>query len=79
MKKLYKLADSTIAEIARSLQMALLTGTDVSDHFRMLELEENKEGLLEPSVEYMKMIETNQNSLLSKAEELKLEVEKSSN
>ncbi len=39
MKK-YSLSDEIIAAIARSLQLSMLTGTDVVDHLRLLEVEE---------------------------------------
>ena len=34
-----KLDDNTIAQIAKCVQIAILTGTDVVDHLRQLELE----------------------------------------
>ena len=37
-KKVYKLHDEVIGEVARSLQRALLTGTDIVDHLRQIEL-----------------------------------------
>lgn len=43
-----KLSDETIALIARQLQIAILTGTDVVDNLRLIDLEE-KEGELSPS------------------------------
>ncbi len=33
-----KLNDSSIAQIVKLIQMALLTGTDIVDHLRMLQL-----------------------------------------
>ena len=33
-----QLHDTTIAQIVKLIQMALLTGTDVIDHFRMMQL-----------------------------------------
>ena len=38
MKKLH---DTTIAHIAKILQVALLTGTDIIDHLRLIDLEED--------------------------------------
>ena len=35
-----QLHDTTIAQIVKLIQMALLTGTDVIDHFRMMQLKE---------------------------------------
>ena len=39
MSNKVKLHDSTIAQIAKCVQIAILTGTDVVDHLRQLELE----------------------------------------
>tara|TARA_B100001094_G_C18179642_1_gene800099 strand:+ start:974 stop:1180 length:207 start_codon:yes stop_codon:yes gene_type:complete len=50
MKKLH---DTTIAHVARILQVALLTGTDIIDHLRMIELEE-KDGFIHLNEEYEK-------------------------
>jgi hypothetical protein len=35
----YILSDEVIAAIARSLQLSMLTGTDIVDHLRLLEVE----------------------------------------
>lgn len=35
----YTLSDEVIAAVARSLQLSMLTGTDVVDHLRLLEVE----------------------------------------
>ena len=37
----YKLTDTAIAQIAKCIQMAILTGTDIVDHLRQLEFETN--------------------------------------
>lgn len=50
MKKLH---DTTIAHIAKVLQVALLTGTDIIDHLRMIELEE-KDGFMHLDSDYEK-------------------------
>jgi uncharacterized protein YbjQ (UPF0145 family) len=39
MKKAYNLDDNVISEIARLLQVALLTGTDIVDNLRMIKVE----------------------------------------
>jgi hypothetical protein len=46
-----KLNDEVIAHIAKILQMALITGTDIVDHLRMMTLDEN-EGELFLNQEY---------------------------
>ena len=50
MKKLH---DTAIAHVAKVLQVALLTGTDIIDHLRMIELEE-KDGFMHLNEEYEK-------------------------
>ena len=50
MNKL-KLSDNTISQIAKCVQVAILTGTDVVDHLRQLELVENS-GLINITEEY---------------------------
>lgn len=37
----YKLSDSLIAQVAKSLQVALLTGTDIVDNLRLIRVEVN--------------------------------------
>jgi len=59
----YKLSDKTIAQIAKLLQIALLTGTDIVDNLRTLRL--NVAGdLLEPDENYLENFETNLNKML---------------
>ena len=43
-KKGYKLDDSVISIIAKTLQLALLTGTDVVDNLRQIEIQNNGDG-----------------------------------
>ncbi len=51
-----KLSDSTIAQIAKVLQVALLTGTDIVDNLRMIELQVDGDQLV-ISDEYKKQFE----------------------
>ena len=55
MKEL-RLCDTTIGQIAKTLQLAILTGTDLIDHFRMFRLVESEEdaGLLTLTGEFLK-------------------------
>jgi len=47
------LHDSTIAHIAKLVQLAIITGTDVIDHLRMMKLDINDlEGLIYIDKEY---------------------------
>jgi hypothetical protein len=47
------LHDSTIAHIAKLVQLAMITGTDVIDHLRMMKLSEDSEaGLIHIDKDY---------------------------
>lgn len=69
-RKVFTLSDITIAQIAKSLQIALLTGTDIVDHLRTLYLEESEEGKLDPTAEYLEVFEGQLASLMSQIEEV---------
>ena len=43
-KKGYKFDDSVISTIAKTLQLALLTGTDIVDNLRQIEIQNNGDG-----------------------------------
>ena len=61
-----KFNDEVIAHIAKILQMALITGTDVVDHLRMVALTE-KEGQLFLDEEYSSVIEDNIDRMINNA------------
>ena len=63
-----KLADDSIAQIAKLVQIAILTGTDVVDNLRLLELEES-EGTLVPTAEFLDRVNDNVEQMLKFAEE----------
>lgn len=60
------LSDRTIAHVARILQMAILTGTDIVDNLRMMRVV-NNEGTLELDPEYASNFDVNIESLLNDA------------
>lgn len=64
-----KLSDNTIAQLVKLLQLGILTGTDVVDQFRTIELVE-KDGLLDPDPEYLELFEKNIQKLQNEAETL---------
>lgn len=59
----YKLSDNTIAQVAKLLQVALLTGTDIVDNLRTLRLTLAGD-VLEPDEEYLKNFEANLNRMI---------------
>lgn len=63
-----KFSDEVVAQVAKSLQVALLTGTDVVDNFRQLELEvrDDKVYLTE---NYKKNFANNIDNLIKEASE----------
>ena len=56
-KKGYKFDDSVISTIAKTLQLALLTGTDVVDNLRQIEVQENENGTLAITPNYNSQFE----------------------
>ena len=65
----YKLSDNTIAQVAKLLQVALLTGTDIVDNLRTLRLTLNG-GSLEPDAEYLTNFENNLNKMVENLAEV---------
>jgi hypothetical protein len=53
MKTTYNLHDNVISEIAKLVQIGLLTGTDVVDNLRQLEVTVNEAGQLDLTDEYL--------------------------
>lgn len=69
-----KLNDEVIAHIAKQLQLAILTGTDIVDNLRMIRLTaENNELYLD--AEYSKIAEENEKRMLQEAEKLASQLE----
>ena len=73
-KKIYRLDDEVVAEVARSLQRALLTGTDIVDHIRAIELNVGtREIRILLSPEYLERTQANDHRMVEEAEELSFE------
>lgn len=64
-----KLNDEVIAHIAKQLQLAILTGTDIVDNLRMIRLQE-EEGELYLNSDYAKQAEENEKKMLEEAQKL---------
>ena len=64
-----KLNDEVIAHIAKQLQLAILTGTDIVDNLRMIRLQE-EDGQLFLAASYSKTAEENENRMLEEAQNL---------
>mgnify|MGYP003659757889 CR=1 FL=1 len=64
------LSDDVISHIAKLLQIAILSGTDVVDHLRMIRLENNAD-MLVLSENYANTSDDNIEAMLSNIENLK--------
>jgi len=65
----YRLSDEVIAQIAKIVQVAILTGTDVVDNLRMMRVtnSSNEENILTLTDEYKEISENQIADLLEKA------------
>lgn len=55
----YKLSDQTIGQIAKLLQIAIITGTDIVDNLRTIRLNVNDAEQLDPTQDYLENFEAN--------------------
>ena len=68
MANTLNLDDKTIAQIAKCVQVAILTGTDVVDHLRQLQLTVNAEtSSITVSDEYLSVFNANIEKMLQEA------------
>ena len=73
-KTVYTLSDGSISQIAKLIQVAILTGTDIVDNLRTLRVISNGT-TLDPDPSYTEAFENNLETLLEKAENLASEAE----
>jgi hypothetical protein len=70
----YKLHDSTIGLFAQLIQLALLTGTDIVDNFRTVQLVDDGNGNLIPDPEFQGQFMANINKMIEQADKLQVEI-----
>ena len=70
------LSDSTIAHVAQLVQLAMLTGTDVVDHMRMMTLVD-VDGSLDLDPDYEQRSEDNIQRMIQEAVKMQSEVSES--
>jgi len=73
-KIVYTLSDGSISQIAKLIQVAILTGTDIVDNLRTLRVISNG-ATLDPDPSYTESFENNLEALLEKAENLAAQAE----
>ena len=66
----HKLSDEVISAIARSLQVAILTGTDVIDNLRAIRVELSEDGEMVLTGDYRKSEKENIDKMLQLAKEM---------
>ena len=67
-KEVLQFDDSVVGHVAKILQMALITGTDIIDHMRMMRLS-SKESKLFLEEEYQKTFDVSLDTMLKNAQE----------
>lgn len=67
----YNLSDEFIAQVAKLLQLAMLTGTSIHDNLRLVQVIPSAEGKLVLTDEYKKSFEANIQKMLAEAEDIK--------
>ena len=65
----FKLDDSSIAHIVKLIQLGFITGTDVVDHFRMIQFVSDDSGSLHLEPDYEKNQTANIEKMLAQASE----------
>jgi hypothetical protein len=63
----YNLSDTSIAQIAKLLQLAIITGTDIVDNLRLMRLVATEDGSLTPEPDYLENFDKNLNKLIAQA------------
>lgn len=63
-----RMTDSSIACVAKMVQMAILTGTDVVDNLRLMRFVSNEDGNLDPDPEFVDGLEDSIQKMLEQAE-----------
>tara|TARA_B100001094_G_C18188760_1_gene805663 strand:- start:1783 stop:2019 length:237 start_codon:yes stop_codon:yes gene_type:complete len=71
MKKELRFNDDVIANVAKILQIAILTGTDIVDNLRMVRLSESEDGILAIHENFKNNLDSNIEKLLSQVEEIR--------
>lgn len=69
------LDDTTIAQIVKLIQMALLTGTDIVDHLRMMKMEVGENNNIVLNEEYEKIFNDQIEKMVTASQEFNLQQE----
>lgn len=75
-KQTYRINDTTIAQIAKCLQIAILTGTDICDNLRMIEIESKDDGTMGVTDQYLQNFENNIEKMMEELSDIPSDSEK---
>lgn len=70
----HKLSDEFIGQVAKLLQMALITGTNIVDNLRLVRVTTSEDGQIVLTEQYKNNFESNIQKMLDEAEEIKEEM-----
>ena len=71
--KIYVFSDDLVVTMAKLIQVAILTGTDIYDHLRTVQCVVNDEGKITTSPDFTEKLETEITSMLERAQSLSKE------
>lgn len=72
----FGLSDEFIAQIAKLLQMAMLTGTNIGDNLRLVQVMSNEDGKIVLTPEYKEYFEASIKQMLAEAEDIAATMQK---
>lgn len=67
-KTTFTLNDTTVAQIAKCLQVAILTGTDIADNLRQLQLELKEDGKVGVTDNYLSTFAANIEKMMKESQ-----------
>lgn len=70
----YKLSDEFIGQVAKLVQLAIITGTNVVDHLRLVVVTPNEDGNVVLTPEYREYFDLSLKSMLTEVEDIKEEM-----
>lgn len=75
MNKAHGLSDEFIGQVAKLLQMAMLTGTNIGDNLRLVRVTVDEDNKVVLTPEYREYFESSINQMLQEVESIKQEMQ----
>lgn len=74
-KKFLKMSDEVIALVRELVQLSILTGTNIVDHLRAIQLSSTDDGFVYPTEQYINSYNAQIEELTKKAEEMQAKMQ----